>query len=267
MSNEGFSLFTTSFVVRPSTAIVPPPSVTSFRAFRAMAQPFHDPITDGPCWDDKWYHHAALCRMYHDTGRPVPTHILEWAKSKVDFLDALRAVEPAKYAKVPLFKLISAYSIYYGVHGQLETYHLATGKVTHDNIVDTCRRMSTIVSMRHFLNQDWECLISDTATYVTNPMSLGCTDHKCTFALSPSFEPGFSDGVGSCRSDIKPKPTLHRLVMQTAIEATDFDEEHSLLDKAIRDYLQEWPELNDEIQPPSSAPTAPPPPPAPLNES
>lgn len=234
------SLFTRSFVVRPSNDIAPPASAKSFEYFRSMGKKVTDlEQARGPAFADVWYHHAALAKMYSDMNRPIPDTIMEWSKAQVDYLDAMSVIEPEQYLEIPLLKLITAYGIYYGVHGHLEAWHLATGKVTHHNVVDICRRMATVMSMREFLNQNWDHLLDSTASWVTPPRPMGCHNIKCTFALSPSFEGGYPDGCGSLRSDIVPKQGMHRLLMETEMLTQEEWEKVEALRKTLERNVDE----------------------------
>lgn len=228
------SLFSKPFVIAPASKIVQPPS----NAAKLERQAAVNPTTDGPAFDDIWYHHAALAKMYRDLDKPLPLHILLWAKTKVDFLDAVSVVNPDEYHKIPLFKLMSAYGIYYGVHGDLENYHLATGKVNHDNIVDISRRMATIISMRAFLQHNWDHLLDSNAAWVTPPNPMGCQQVKCTFALTPSYSSGYSDGCGSLRTNLVPRPGMHRLLMETELTSADIDPQSALIEKAMEENVE-----------------------------
>lgn len=220
MSDSSF--FTKSFVVSPSSAIGPPTSALSFEFFRRM----NDPQSvlqqqKGEVFEDVWYHHAALAKLYNDMNRPIPHTIMSWAKGQVDQMDAMSVVEPEQYKQIPILKLVTAYGIYYGVHGHLEAWHLATGKVTHENVFDICRRMATILSMREFLNQNWDHLLDSVQCWVSPPKSMGCCSVKSTFALTPSFVTGYTEGCGSLRSDIVPNRGMHRLLMETELTSVD----------------------------------------------
>lgn len=184
------------------------------------------------CYADVWYHHAALARMYNAAERPIPTHIMQWAKANVDFLDAVSVIEPEKYEKIPILKVITTYGIYFGVHGFIEEYHLSTQKVNHQNVVDVCRRMAVITHMRKYLNQHWDHLLDpDQANWTSPPETFGCNTVRGVFSLSPSFQPGYAEGCGSLRADIVPQPDYHRLVMESEI-SSDIETEKRMMDMA-----------------------------------
>ena len=230
------SLFTKSFVVSPSAAIGPPASASSFEFFRRMNGP--QTLLErqrGVAFEDVWYHHAALAKLYNDMNRPIPDSIMKWSKSQVDHMDAMSVVEPEQFKEIPLLKLITAYGIYYGVHGHLEAWHLATGKVTHENVSDICKRMATILSMREFLNQNWDHLLDSVKCWVSPPKAMGCHRVKCTFALTPSFETGFPEGCGSIRSDIIPNRGMHRLLMETELCSPDEETKTKRLKRSLEE--------------------------------
>lgn len=143
------------------------------------------PVEPLPEWlttDELWYHYAATSRMYLEMGRPVPDNMRAWAREQVEMLRIMSYMDPSRYKRVPILKLLCVYGIRYGVHSQLESYYLATGKINHDNVSDVAERMAILFSVRDYITRFWDDLVLDLPTQVSPRIQRGDFHVRCSYA-------------------------------------------------------------------------------------
>ena len=114
--------------------------------------------------NELWYHIAATSKLYLDLGRPLPESARKWAREQVAQVEQVSFLDPPAYNTIPMLKLVTIYGIYYGVHGQLESFYLATNRLNHDNIAGVAKRMCVVLSMRDYIDRHWDELIVEGVT-------------------------------------------------------------------------------------------------------
>ena len=137
-----------------------------------------------------WYHVAATSKLYLDLKRPIPKSARDWARKQVVDLEAFSFLEPEAFTRVPLLKLVTAYGIYYGVHGQLEAFYLSTDRLNHDNVASVAKRMCVVLSMRDYIDRHWAELIVEGVTQKGPRLCRGEFGVSCSFATLGSYVPG-----------------------------------------------------------------------------
>ena len=142
--------------------------------------------------NELWYHMSAKAKLYHDLRQPLDKEVLEWASSEVEKAEALFFLDNASYCALPLLKLVCAYGIHYGIHGQLETFYLATDKVTHENIAHIAKRMCAVLSMRDYIDRHWVELITEGITQESPRIRRGAYAVGCAFTTLGSYVPGIT---------------------------------------------------------------------------
>lgn len=161
-------LLTRSFSICPAPKDSSPPPV--------------DPAPPLLTTDELWYHYAATSRMYFDMGRPVPDNVRAWAREQVETMSIMSYVDPDFYARVPILKLVCIYGIRYGVHGHLENYYLATGKVDRDNIGGVAERLAMLLSVRDYITRFWDHMIQEIPTQAGPRVERGDFYVRCSFS-------------------------------------------------------------------------------------
>lgn len=151
---------------------------------------WHDPVHSENYTSAKevWYHYAAMSRMYHDMGVPIPEKMKQWVAKQLDHSDSLFYLAPDEYRKIPLLKLICIYGVHFGVHGHLEQYYLCgEHNVTHDNIYSIAKRMAVVLSMKEYVNRFWYHMIEEGVTQASPRMERGNYNVRCSFSSLSSW--------------------------------------------------------------------------------
>lgn len=140
--------------------------------------------------EELWYHYSATSKMYLDQGRPLPSRVREWAREQVVFAETMAYLNPTTYANVPILKLVCIYGIHFGVHGELEQYYLATGRVNHDNVAFVAKRLTVLLCMRDHLNRHWDQMILEGVTQAGPTVTRGDYTVRCNFSTLGSYVAG-----------------------------------------------------------------------------
>lgn len=140
--------------------------------------------------NELWYHVSATSKLYLDLKRPLPENVRKWAREQVAHVDQLSFLDPDTYKDIPLLKLVTIYGIYYGVHGQLEGFYLATDRLNHDNVAAVAKRMCVVLSMRDYIDRHWDELILEGVTQTGPRLRRGEFGVSCSFTTLGSYVPG-----------------------------------------------------------------------------
>lgn len=140
--------------------------------------------------NELWYHVAATSKLYLDLKRPIPKSARDWARAQVTNLEALSFLDPDAFSKIPMLKLVTAYGIYYGVHGQLEAFYLSTDRLNYDNVASVAKRMCVVLSMRDYIDRHWDELIVEGVTQKGPRLRRGDFGVSCSFTTLGSYVPG-----------------------------------------------------------------------------
>jgi len=140
--------------------------------------------------NELWYHIAATSKLYLDLGRPLPESARKWAREQVAQVEQVSFLDPPAYNTIPMLKLVTIYGIYYGVHGQLESFYLATNRLNHDNIAAVAKRMCVVLSMRDYIDRHWDELIVEGVTQNGPRLRRGEFGVSCSFTTLGSYVPG-----------------------------------------------------------------------------
>lgn len=140
--------------------------------------------------NELWYHIAATSKLYLDLKRPLPESARKWAREQVAKLEQTAFLDPGAFSAIPLLKLVTVYGIYYGVHGQLEAFYLATDRLNHDNVASIAKRMCVVLSMRDYIDRHWDELIVEGVTQNGPRLRRGEFGVSCSFSTLGSYVPG-----------------------------------------------------------------------------
>lgn len=140
--------------------------------------------------NELWYHVAATSKLYMDLKKPLPESARKWAREQVAQAEQVSFLDPEAFSRIPLLKLVTIYGIYYGVHGQLESFYLATDRLHHDNVASVAKRMCVVLSMRDYIDQHWDELIVEGVTQNGPRIRRGEFGVGCAFTTLGSYVPG-----------------------------------------------------------------------------
>ena len=180
--------------------------------------------------DELWYHMSAKAKLHHDLRRPVSEDVLKWASSEVERAEALFFLDPTAYRDIPLLRLVTAYGIQYGVHGQLETLYLATDKVTHDNLPHIAKRLCVVLSMREYIDRQWVELITEGVTQAGPRIRRGSFAVGCSFTTLGSYVAGVDSNKLTAelyspdQEESRPFQDVHPFNFTVDISSSDSDE-------------------------------------------
>lgn len=137
-----------------------------------------------------WHHKAAIARMHYDLKKPIPQEVLRYAYTASEYYAVIQVLEPSLYSQLSIHMLIAIYGITYGVYPHLESYHLATGAVNHDNVDLVARRMSMLMGLRDYIDQYWIDIVHrppETGPSPVVPVNRGVYQVRCNVNPPPPF--------------------------------------------------------------------------------